>query len=92
MRQGFGELTQAVRRAHDQTPQPIVTIPYTQDCNNVAMMLLQRHVAAEYRNRAIDQFGKISRDSLHWAGRGAPSRLGEWPQSIAPLKMGSKDR
>jgi hypothetical protein len=75
VRQGFAEVTQAVRRAHYQTPQLIVTIPYTQDCNNVAMMLLQHHVAAEYGNRAIDQFGKISRASLHWAGRDGARRL-----------------
>ena len=28
---------------------PIVSVPYTQECNDVAMMLIQHHVAQEYR-------------------------------------------
>ncbi len=43
---------------------PIVNVPYTQECNDVAMMLIQHHVAAEYRNRAMDQFDQIYRDSV----------------------------
>src|SRR5439155_5740419 len=35
---------------------PIVNIPYTQECNDVAMMLIQHHKASEYYDRAIDQF------------------------------------
>ena len=35
---------------------PIVNIPYTQECNDVAMMLIQHHKASEYSDRAIDQF------------------------------------
>ena len=64
---------------------PIVNVPYTQECNDVAMMLIQHHVAAEYRNRAIDQFDQIYRDSLNSARvmalvahpyiMGAPHRL-----------------
>jgi len=64
---------------------PILNLPYTQECNDVAMMLIQHHVAAEYRNRAIDQFEQIYRDSLHSARvmalvvhpyiMGAPHRL-----------------
>ena len=46
---------------------PLLNLPYTQECNDVAMMLIQHHVAAEYRNRAIDQFDQIYRDSLHSA-------------------------
>ena len=46
---------------------PIVNVPYTQECNDVAMMLIQHHAAAEYRNRAIDQFDQIYRDSSHSA-------------------------
>ena len=41
---------------------PIVGIPYTQECNDVAMMLIQHHAAAEYRNRAIDQFDQLYKD------------------------------
>jgi allantoinase len=42
---------------------PIVNIPYTQECNDVAMMLIQHHKASEYADRAIDQFDQIHADS-----------------------------
>src|SRR5215471_41460 len=64
---------------------PIVSVPYTQECNDVAMMLIQHHVATEYRNRAIDQFDQIYKDSatsarvmalvVHPYIMGAPHRL-----------------
>lgn len=41
----------------------ITSIPYTQECNDVAMMLIQHHPAAEYRRRAIDQFEQLHADS-----------------------------
>ena len=41
----------------------LVSIPYTQECNDVAMMLIQHHVAEEYRRRAIDQFEQLYADS-----------------------------
>jgi allantoinase len=42
---------------------PILNVPYTQECNDVAMMLIQHHAATEYRNRAIDQFNQIYADA-----------------------------
>jgi allantoinase len=42
---------------------PIVNIPYTQECNDVAMMLIQHHKATEYHDRAMDQFEQIYHDS-----------------------------
>lgn len=42
---------------------PIVNIPYTQECNDVAMMLIQHHQAGEYYQRAIDQFDQLYMDS-----------------------------
>ena len=64
---------------------PIVNIPYTQECNDVAMMLIQHHKASEYRDRAVDQFDQIyadARDSarvmalvVHPYIMGAPHRL-----------------
>ncbi|GAS92563.1 polysaccharide deacetylase family protein [Mycolicibacterium brisbanense] len=42
---------------------PITSIPYTQECNDVAMMLIQHHPASEYRQRAIDQFDQLYADS-----------------------------
>ena len=42
---------------------PIVNIPYTQECNDVAMMLIQHHPAREYYDRAIDQFEQLYEDA-----------------------------
>ena len=42
---------------------PIVSIPYTQECNDVAMMLIQHHKAGEYYDRAVDQFEQLYRDA-----------------------------
>jgi peptidoglycan/xylan/chitin deacetylase (PgdA/CDA1 family) len=64
---------------------PIVNVPYTQECNDVAMMLIQHHKASEYYDRAIDQFEQIYDDAadsarimalvLHPYIMGAPHRL-----------------
>ena len=54
---------------------PIVGVPYTQECNDVAMMLIQHHKAGEYYDRAVDQFEQLYRDaSPRAAGPGGPSR------------------
>jgi hypothetical protein len=64
---------------------PLVNVPYTQECNDVAMMLIQHHKASEYRDRAIDQFEQLYADA-HGSARimalvahpyimGAPHRL-----------------
>jgi peptidoglycan/xylan/chitin deacetylase (PgdA/CDA1 family) len=64
---------------------PIVNIPYTQECNDVAMMLIQHHKASEYYDRAIDQFEQLKQDAqdsarvmalvVHPYIMGAPHRL-----------------
>jgi peptidoglycan/xylan/chitin deacetylase (PgdA/CDA1 family) len=41
----------------------IVGIPYTQECNDVAMMLIQHHPAREYCDRALDQFEQLYADA-----------------------------
>jgi peptidoglycan/xylan/chitin deacetylase (PgdA/CDA1 family) len=41
----------------------LVSVPYTQECNDVAMMLIQHHKASEYRDRAIDQFEQLYSDA-----------------------------
>ena len=46
---------------------PLVSVPYTQECNDVAMMLIQHHPAREYRDRAIDQFVQLYEDAEHSA-------------------------
>ncbi len=42
----------------------LVNIPYTQETNDVAMMLIQHHKASEYADRALDQFETFYEDSL----------------------------
>ncbi len=64
---------------------PILNVPYTQECNDVAMMLIQHHKASEYAERALDQFEQIYIDSeesarimalvVHPYIMGAPHRL-----------------
>lgn len=46
---------------------PIVNVPYTQECNDVAMMLIQHHQGIEYYQRARDQFDQLYADSRHSA-------------------------
>jgi peptidoglycan/xylan/chitin deacetylase (PgdA/CDA1 family) len=46
---------------------PILNVPYTQECNDVAMMLIQHHKASEYFDRARDQFEQIHADSADGA-------------------------
>jgi len=41
----------------------IVNIPYTQECNDVAMIAVQHQRALEYRDRAIDQFEQLYSDA-----------------------------
>jgi allantoinase len=63
---------------------PIVSLPYTQECNDVAMMLIQHHRASEFYDRTIDQFEQIYADakdsarimaiSVHPYIMGAPHR------------------
>ena len=64
---------------------PILNVPYTQECNDVAMMLIQHHKASEYHDRAIDQFEQMYADVANSARvmamvvhpyiMGAPHRL-----------------
>ncbi|HEV2199697.1 MAG TPA: polysaccharide deacetylase family protein [Bryobacteraceae bacterium] len=77
----------------------IVNIPYTQECNDVAMMLIQHHPAAEYRNRAIDQFEQIYADShssarvmalvLHPYIMGAPHRTRYFREAVEHIRKRS---
>jgi peptidoglycan/xylan/chitin deacetylase (PgdA/CDA1 family) len=64
---------------------PILNVPYTQECNDVAMMLIQHHKASEYAERALDQFEQLYADAANSARvmalvvhpyiMGAPHRL-----------------
>ncbi len=42
----------------------LVNIPYTQENNDVAMMLIQHHKASEYTDRALDQLETLYEESL----------------------------
>jgi len=75
---------------------PIVNIPYTQECNDVAMMLIQHHKASEYADRAIDQFTQLAHDArdsarvmalvVHPYIMGAPHRLKYFRRAIEHIK------
>lgn len=75
---------------------PIVSVPYTQECNDVAMMLIQHHAAAEYRNRAIDQFEQLYADAqkeprvmalvVHPYIMGVPHRLRYFREALAHIR------
>jgi peptidoglycan/xylan/chitin deacetylase (PgdA/CDA1 family) len=75
---------------------PIVGIPYTQECNDVAMMLIQHHKAGEYYDRAVDQFEQLYRDAarsarimalvVHPYIMGAPHRLKYFRAALAHIR------
>jgi hypothetical protein len=75
---------------------PIINIPYTQECNDVAMMLIQHHEAPEYYERAVDQFEQIYADSavsarimalvVHPYIMGAPHRLKYFRRAIEHIR------
>jgi allantoinase len=74
----------------------IVNLPYTQECNDVAMMLIQHHKASEYFDRAIDQFEQLYRDArdsarvmalvVHPYIMGAPHRLKYFHNALAHIR------
>jgi hypothetical protein len=54
---------------------PVLSLPYTQECNDVAMMLIQHHKASEFYERAIDQLEQMyveAEDTLHQPGSFGP--------------------
>lgn len=78
----------------------ITNIPYTQECNDVAMMLIQHHSAREYFERATDQFDQLYADALDSARvmalvvhpyiMGVPHRL-KWFRKIYERLSARKD-
>jgi len=74
----------------------IVNVPYTQECNDVAMMLIQHHSAAEYKNRAIDQFEQLYADArqsarimalvVHPYIMGVPHRLRYFREALEHIR------
>ena len=76
---------------------PIINVPYTQECNDVAMMLIQHHKASEYCDRALDQFEQIYADSkdsarvmalvVHPYIMGAPHRLKYYRKALEHIRQ-----
>jgi allantoinase len=76
---------------------PIVNLPYTQENNDVAMMLIQHHKAVEYYDRAVDQFAQLYHDSaksarvmalvVHPYIMGAPHRLKYFRNAVAHIQQ-----
>jgi allantoinase len=71
---------------------PLVSLPYSQECNDVPMMLIQHHQATEYRDRAAAQFDQLYADA-HESARimalvahpyimGAPHRLRYFQEAL----------
>ena len=79
---------------------PLVGVPYTQECNDVAMMLIQHHKASEYADRAIDQFDQLYADSkdaarvmalvVHPYIMGVPHRLKYYRKALEHV-LGKRD-
>jgi allantoinase len=75
---------------------PLVSLPYTQECNDVAMMLIQHHKATEYKDRAIDQFEQLYADAQQSARvmalvahpyiMGAPHRLRYFREALEHIQ------
>ena len=75
---------------------PIVSVPYSQECNDVAMMLIQHHTAAEYRTRAIDQFDQLYADAaieprvmalvIHPYIMGVPHRMRYFREALTHIR------
>ena len=75
---------------------PLVSVPYTQECNDVAMMLIQHHPASEYADRAIDQFEQLHADAkdsarvmalvVHPYIMGVPHRLKYYRKALEHIR------
>ncbi|HIV58706.1 MAG TPA: polysaccharide deacetylase family protein [Candidatus Stackebrandtia faecavium] len=76
----------------------ITNVPYTQECNDVAMMLIQHHPAREYLQRATDQYNQIAQDAedddsarvmalvIHPYIMAAPHRLTYFDQALSHIR------
>lgn len=81
------------------TTRALVSVPYTQECNDVAMMLIQHHKASEYYDRAMDQFEQLYADSkdsarvmalvVHPYIMGAPHRLKYYRKALERIRKHS---
>jgi allantoinase len=77
----------------------LVSVPYTQENNDVAMIAVQHHSASEYRDRAIDQFDQLYADAKDSARvmavvghpylMGVPHRLRYFREALEHIKSHS---
>ena len=75
---------------------PILSLPYTVETNDICMMALQHHPAAEMRQRVTDQFDRLYRDgakatrimclSVHPYISGAPHRIRYFEEALAYIR------
>lgn len=71
-----------IRTAHG----PLVTLPYTVECNDIPVVVVQHHEAAYWRQKCIDTFDRLYKEgverakvmaiAIHPYISGTPSRIG----------------
>ena len=76
---------------------PLYTIPYTVELNDIAIMLIQYHKAAELYDRAMDQFERLYAEGEHTARimaiavhpyiSGVPHRIGYFEKVFETLSQ-----
>lgn len=74
---------------------PLASMPFTQECNDIPVILSQHHPAAEYRNRVIDQFDELYAEGgdsarimavvMHPFIMGVPHRIKYLRQALAHI-------
>jgi peptidoglycan/xylan/chitin deacetylase (PgdA/CDA1 family) len=79
----------------DTASGPVVSVPYTLEMNDIAMMALQNHPSAEWLQRGIDQFERLYAESetitrvmaisVHPYITGVPHRIGYLEKLYAHL-------
>jgi peptidoglycan/xylan/chitin deacetylase (PgdA/CDA1 family) len=77
------------------TAGPLVSVPYTVELNDIPMMLIQHHKAAEFYDRTMDHFERLYRDgektarvmaiAVHPYISGVPHRIGYFEKVIEAL-------
>ena len=84
---------QRIQTAHG----PMVSIPYTVEMNDIAMMVLQHHPSEEWLRRGIDQFDRLYQEgeksarvmalSVHPYITGVPHRIGYFEKLYAYIRQ-----
>ena len=75
---------------------PLLSIPYTVETNDITMMAIEHHAAAEMRRRVVDQFDRLYAESetitrcmaisLHPYITGAPHRIRYLEEALAHIR------